>query len=198
MTLNNTEIATFAAGCFWGTEHIFNKHFRDVGIKTRVGYMGGELVNPSYKQVKAGDTNHAEVCQILFDPEKVSFERLVNFFYSMHGKVWASLDCCCILADNLLSIHHAYLSILDPTTLNAQGSEDIGTQYRSTIFYHNDTQKAIAEKVTRFVQEKYLPNQPIVTTFEPATTFYDAEEYHQLYLENNPDGYTCPTHYLRW
>ncbi|KAK4514714.1 40S ribosomal protein S20 [Mucor velutinosus] len=166
-----TEKATFGAGCFWGTEHIFNKHFKNAGIiSTKVGFMGGELDNPSYKQVKTGTTNHAEVCEIIFDPTQVSFERLVDFFYSMH----------------------------DPTTLNEQGPEDIGTQYRSAIFYHSDEQKAIAERVTKQVQEKHLPNTPIVTTLEPATTFFDAEDYHQFYLENNPDGYACPTHYLRW
>lgn len=82
-----TEKATFGAGCFWGTEHIFNKHFKNSGIiSTKVGFMGGELDNPSYKQVKTGTTNHAEVCEIIYDPSQVSFERLTDFFYSMHGK----------------------------------------------------------------------------------------------------------------
>lgn len=86
MSANNTEKATFAAGCFWGTEHMYVKHFKDQGIVTKVGFMGGNLDNPSYKQVKAGDTMHAEVCEVLFDPSKVSYETLVDFFYSMHGK----------------------------------------------------------------------------------------------------------------
>ncbi|KAI7900587.1 uncharacterized protein BX663DRAFT_532250 [Cokeromyces recurvatus] len=162
-----TEIATFAAGCFWGVEHIYNEHFKD--IITRVGYMGGNIENPSYKQIKTGTTDHAEVCQISFDPSKVSFETLTEFFYKMH----------------------------DPTTINAQGP-DMGTQYRSVIFYHSPEQKVIAEKVTKEVQEKHYPDAKIVTEIEPATRFYDAEEYHQLYLEKNPEGYACPTHYLRW
>jgi len=84
-----TQKATFGAGCFWGTEHIFNKHFKNAGIiSTKVGFMGGELENPSYKQVKTGTTNHAEVCEIIFDPTQVSFERLTDFFYSMHGKFY--------------------------------------------------------------------------------------------------------------
>lgn len=96
--------------------------------------------------------------------------------------------------------HFFYLQIqinLDPTTANFQGP-DVGTQYRSGIFYHNDQQKAIAERVTKRVQEKHYPKDTIVTTIEPATTFYNAEDYHQLYLQNNPEGYACPTHYLRW
>ncbi|KAG2234187.1 hypothetical protein BDF21DRAFT_329038 [Thamnidium elegans] len=163
------EKATFAAGCFWGVEHIFNKHFKDIGIVTRVGYIGGELDNPSYALVKTGTTNHAEACEITYDPSKVSYETLVEFFYKLH----------------------------DPTTANFQGP-DIGTQYRSGIFYHNDEQKAIAERVTVQVKDKHYPNDTIVTTIEPATTFYNAEDYHQLYLQNNPEGYACPTHYLRW
>ncbi|KAI9474237.1 MAG: hypothetical protein EXX96DRAFT_331379 [Benjaminiella poitrasii] len=162
-----TEIATYAAGCFWGVEHIYNKHFKD--IETKVGFMGGELENPSYTEVKTGTTKHAEVLQITFDPSKVSYETLTEFFYKMH----------------------------DPTTVDAQGP-DIGNQYRSVIFYHSPEQKAIAEKVTKEVQEKHFPDTKIVTTIEPATKFFDAEEYHQFYLEKNPEGYACPTHYLRW
>lgn len=82
-----TEKATFAAGCFWGVEHIFNKHFKDQGIlSTKVGYIGGELIDPNYKEVKTGTTNHAEACEIIFDPSKVSYETLTEFFYKMHGK----------------------------------------------------------------------------------------------------------------
>lgn len=180
-----TEKATFGAGCFWGTEHIFNKHFKNAGIiSTKVGFMGGELDNPSYKQVKTGTTNHAEVCEIIFDPTQVSFERLTDFFYSMHGK-------CCL--DSKGWRQQCLMNCIDPTTLNEQGPEDIGTQYRSAIFYHNEEQKAIAQRVTKQVQEKHLPNTPIVTTLEPATTFFDAEDYHQFYLENNPDGYAVST-----
>ncbi|KAG2202539.1 hypothetical protein INT47_012533 [Mucor saturninus] len=169
MSAITTEKATFAAGCFWGVEHIYNKHFKDLGILTTVGYIGGEVENPNYPQVKTGKTNHAEACQITFDPSKVSYETLTEFFYKMH----------------------------DPTTANYQGP-DVGTQYRSAIFYHGPEQKAIAERVTKQVQEKHYPDTPIVTEIVPATTYYNAEDYHQLYLENNPEGYACPTHYLRW
>ncbi|CDS13536.1 hypothetical protein LRAMOSA05712 [Lichtheimia ramosa] len=162
--------AIFAAGCFWGVEHIFNKHFKQFGIKTRVGYTGGQLENPEYQQVKKGTTQHAEAVEIVFDPNQVSYETLVEFFYKMH----------------------------DPTTLNAQGPEDIGTQYRSAIFYLSEEQKQIAEQVTQQVQEAHYKDTPIVTEITPASVFYDAEEYHQFYLEKNPEGYACPTHYLRW
>lgn len=80
------EKATFAAGCFWGVEHIFNKHFKDIGIVTKVGYIGGELDNPNYALVKTGTTNHAEACEITYDPSKVSYETLTEFFYKLHGK----------------------------------------------------------------------------------------------------------------
>lgn len=82
------EKATFAAGCFWGVEHIFNKHFKNIGIQTKVGYIGGELDNPNYIQVKTGTTMHAEACEITFDPSKVSFETLTEFFYKLHGKIY--------------------------------------------------------------------------------------------------------------
>ncbi|KAI9254282.1 hypothetical protein BY458DRAFT_521025 [Sporodiniella umbellata] len=163
------EKATFAAGCFWGVEHIINKHLKKEGITTRVGYIGGDLDNPDYQQVKTGSTNHAEACEVTFDPSKISYATLVEFFFKLH----------------------------DPTTQNAQGP-DVGTQYRSAIFCHNHEQKLIAEQVTKSVQEKRYPDSPLATTIETATKFYDAEEYHQYYLDKNPEGYACPTHYLRW
>ncbi|KAI7867653.1 peptide methionine sulfoxide reductase MsrA [Spinellus fusiger] len=163
-----SETATFAAGCFWGVEHIFNQHFKQYGIVTRVGYTGGDPVGPTYQQVKTGTTNHAEVLRIQFDPSKVSYETLVEFFYKMH----------------------------DPTTLNSQGP-DIGSQYRSAIFYHSKEQKTIAERVTIEVSEKYY-KEGVVTQLIEAQPFYDGEEYHQFYLEKNPEGYACPSHFLRW
>ncbi|KAI8997855.1 hypothetical protein BDB01DRAFT_772674 [Pilobolus umbonatus] len=164
-----TEIATFASGCFWGVEHIFNKYHKKDGIITRVGYIGGNTNDPTYKKVCSGTTNHAEALEITFDPKKVSYETLVEFFYKTH----------------------------DPTTVNAQGP-DVGSQYRSAIFYHSPQQKSIAEKVTAEVQEKHYKGKKIVTEIIPAGTFYDAESYHQNYLELHPDGYQCPTHYVRW
>ncbi|ORY95927.1 reductase [Syncephalastrum racemosum] len=164
-----TETAIFAAGCFWGVEHLYKKHYGKDGIATKVGYIGGKTDSPTYKEVCNGDTNHAEALEVKFEPSKVSYAALVEFFYRMH----------------------------DPTTVNAQGP-DVGTQYRSAIFYTTPEQKSIAEKVTQEVQEKHFPGQKIVTDIIPAGKFYDAETYHQLYLEKNPDGYACPTHYLRW
>ncbi|KAI8390236.1 hypothetical protein BD560DRAFT_380344 [Blakeslea trispora] len=164
-----TEKATFAAGCFWGVEHIYNKHFKQFDIKCKVGYIGGNTENPNYRQVCSGTTNHAEAVEIDFDPAKVSYASLVEFFYRMH----------------------------DPTQLNAQGP-DRGTQYRSAIFYHSDEQKEVAEKVTAEVQEKHFKGKQIVTELIPAGIFYDAETYHQKYLEKNPTGYECPTHFLHW
>jgi len=172
-----TETATFAAGCFWGVEHIFLKHYppaQDKGVlKTAVGYTGGkeEATDPSYKQVCTGTTDHAEALKIEFDPAKVSYDELVEFFYRTH----------------------------DPTTVNRQGA-DTGTQYRSAIFYHSPEQRSIAERVTEEVQKKHFDpvGKKIVTQILPASRWYDAEEYHQLYLFKNPSGYQCPTHRLNW
>ncbi|KAI8072398.1 hypothetical protein BC940DRAFT_292484 [Gongronella butleri] len=167
----NMEKLTVAAGCFWGVEHIYVKHYKQFGIKTKVGYIGGSVTNPTYRQVCTGATNHAEALEVTFDPQQVSYANLVEFFYRMH----------------------------DPTTLNAQGN-DVGTQYRSAIFYHSAAQKAIAEEVTRKVQAEHYKGKKIVTQLEDASnlTFYDAEDYHQMYLFTNPNGYQCPTHRLRW
>ncbi|CAG8597977.1 11584_t:CDS:2 [Acaulospora morrowiae] len=170
--MNTLEKATFAAGCFWGVEHIFAKNF---DIKTRVGFIGGKVENPSYKKVCTGETNHAEACQILYDPSKISYATLVEFFYKTH----------------------------DASTLNRQGNDN-GTQYRSAIFYHSEEQKRIAEEVTKKVQEKInkekdiYSGDKIVTTIEEAGEFYDAEEMHQKYLDKVPNGYQCATHYIRW
>ncbi|EJD04744.1 peptide methionine sulfoxide reductase [Fomitiporia mediterranea MF3/22] len=171
------ETATFASGCFWGTEHIFLKKYppqEGKGIlKTRVGYTGGrdDAENPSYQDVCTGRTGHAEAVRIDFDPEKVSYGELVEYFYCTH----------------------------DPTTVNRQGA-DTGTQYRSAIFYHSPEQKRIAEQVTQDVQKAHFDrrNAKIVTSIEPAGMWYDAEEYHQEYLFKNPSGYQCPTHREHW
>jgi len=170
------ETATFAAGCFWGVEHIFLKHYppKDGAIlKTAVGYTGGkaDVANPSYGDVCSGQTDHAEALKIDFDPEKVSYADLVEYFYRTH----------------------------DPTTLNRQGG-DRGTQYRSAIFTHNDEQAETAKRVTEEVQKKHFDpkGQKITTKIVPAGPWYDAEEYHQLYLFKNEDGYQCPTHREHW
>ncbi|ORX96256.1 reductase [Basidiobolus meristosporus CBS 931.73] len=165
----STEKATYAAGCFWGVEKVFQKQFNHLGIQTEVGYTGGATDNPNYKQVCNGDTQHAEAIEITFDPKKVTYDALTEFFYRMH----------------------------DPTTVDRQGP-DVGTQYRSAIFYHSPAQKETAEKVTKEVQEKHFQGKRIATQIVPAQKFYSAEEYHQNYLSKNPHGYECPTHFLRW
>eukprot|EP00128_Syssomonas_multiformis_P001742 Colp12_sorted_trinity150504_noHs@20750 len=160
------EKVAFGAGCFWGTEKFFRKEFKDSLKETAVGYMGGHTDNPKYKEVCSGQTNHAEVLYVEYYPEKVKFEDLVTFFYRMH----------------------------DPTTLNRQGN-DVGTQYRSAIFYYTPEQKSVAEAVTAKLQKEKF-SSPITTEIAAAQTFYRGEDYHQLYLEKNPGGY-C-NHRLRW
>ena len=158
------ETAVVAGGCFWGMEEIIRK-IPGV-IETKVGYTGGATKNPTYKQVCTGATGHAEAVQIVFDPDKLSYEKVLDFFFRMH----------------------------DPTTLNQQHN-DVGTQYRSAIFYQSDEQKQIAERVKERVQKSGKFKRPIVTEISPAKEFYSAEDYHQKYLVKNPGGYTC--HILR-
>lgn len=143
--------ATFAAGCFWGVEARFAA--LDGVIETEVGYMGGTLREPSYQEVCTDRTGHAEVVQLTFDPEKISYEQLLAAFWQMH----------------------------DPTTLNRQGP-DVGSQYRSVIFYHNPTQQAEAEQSKAQIDNSGVFSAPIVTLIEPAAPFWRAEEYHQQYL----------------
>ncbi|KAF9431449.1 Peptide-methionine (S)-S-oxide reductase [Entomortierella beljakovae] len=168
-----TETATFAAGCFWGVEKAFQKFYKDETITTSVGYTGGIDTNPNYKKVCSGsskDSNHAEALRIVYTPnEKINYPNLVEFFYRMH----------------------------DPTTVNSQGP-DVGTQYRSAIFFHSPEQEQIAKKVTAEVQEKHYQGKKIVTEIIGAGEWFDAEEYHQKYLDKNPGGYECPSHFLRW
>ncbi len=135
-------------------------------IETEVGYTGGETEAPDYSQVKTGRTGHAEAVKIVFDPKMLSYEDLLGYFFRMH----------------------------DPTTLDRQGN-DIGTQYRSAIFYHSEEQRKIAEQVKQRVESSAKWKEPIVTQIVPASKFYAAEDYHQDYLEKNPGGYTC--HWLR-
>jgi peptide-methionine (S)-S-oxide reductase len=149
-------LATFAAGCFWGVEALFRQA---KGVKsTQVGYTGGTQQNPSYQDVCSGKTGHAEAIQIEFDPSKVSFEDLLMIFWSNHN----------------------------PTTINQQGP-DIGEQYRSAVFFHNteqeNTAKTVKEKLQAAATKQF--GNPIVTEILPATKFFKAEEYHQLYLEKN-------------
>ena len=145
--------ATFGAGCFWGVEETFRK-LKGV-TSTAVGYAGGTKENPSYEDVCTDETGHAEVVQVEFDLAQISYDALLNVFWSNHN----------------------------PTALNRQGP-DVGTQYRSVIFYHSPEQKAAAEASKRKLGESGKFNRPIVTQIEPAQTFWRAEEYHQRYLEN--------------
>ncbi|GEL11485.1 peptide-methionine (S)-S-oxide reductase [Flavobacterium glycines] len=125
------------------------------------GYIGGKTVNPTYKEICQGDTGHAEAIQITFDPNVISFGELLELFFATH----------------------------DPTTLNRQGN-DVGTQYRSEIFYHNEEQREISEDFIRFLTQEAVFDKPIVTKVSPASTFYDAEEYHQNYYnQNKSQGY---------
>jgi peptide-methionine (S)-S-oxide reductase len=146
------EIATFAAGCFWGVEEAFR---RLPGVlDTAVGYSGGHVVNPTYKDVCTDETGHAEVVQVTFDPAKISYEQLLDAFWKVH----------------------------DPTQVNRQGP-DFGTQYRTAIFFHSPEQAAAAKKSKSALDASGKFQRPIATEITPAGSFYRAEEYHQRYLE---------------
>ncbi len=159
-----SEAAVLAGGCFWGVEEILRK--LPGVLDTEVGYCGGALEDPSYEDVKTGKTDHAEAVKIIFDPGKISFETLLDYFFRLH----------------------------DPTTLNRQGN-DVGSQYRSAIFYQSEQQREIAEKKKKQVDASGKWKRPLVTQIVPAVPFFSAEKYHQDYLQKNPNGYNC--HYLR-
>ncbi len=152
------EVAIFGTGCFWCTEAIF-KQLK--GVEQIVsGYSGGNIPNPTYQAVCSGTTGHAEVIQITFDPKIITFQNLLEVFFSAH----------------------------DPTTLNRQGN-DVGSQYRSVIFYHDENQKKMAEESKNKTQKLY--KDPIVTKIEPFSNFYKAEDYHQEYYLRNTDQPYC-------
>ena len=146
--------ATFGAGCFWHVEDLLNK---TRGVEsTKVGYIGGQLPNPTYEEVCTDKTGHAEAVEIEYNPDEISYADLLNVFWNNHN----------------------------PTTLNRQGP-DVGIQYRSAIFYHNDEQKEIAEKSKQILDKSGKHDDPIVTQIVPAPTFYPAEEYHQKYFQKH-------------
>jgi len=151
----NIQTATLAGGCFWCLEAVFDDVKGVHGVES--GYAGGTVPNPSYRAVCNGDTGHAEVVQVRFDPNVVSYRDLLNVFFAIH----------------------------DPTTLNRQGA-DVGTQYRSAIFYHNDDQKMIAEELIESLNAQKIWDNPIVTQLAPLDKFYMAEDYHQEYFARNP------------
>ena len=153
-------LATFGGGCFWCTEAIFS---RLKGIKNVVpGYSGGHVENPTYEQVCAGNTGHAECIQTAFNPGEISYDELLEVFWKTHN----------------------------PTTRNRQGN-DIGPQYRSVVFYHTPDQKRLAESYRNKLGKDRIWNSPIVTSIEPFTKFWPAEPYHQNYYENNPSNNYC-------
>ena len=152
--------ATFGAGCFWGVEAAFRQI--DGVTKTEAGYEGGKLDNPTYEDVCSHTTGHAEVVEVTYDPEQISYEQLLDVFWGKH----------------------------DPTQHNRQGW-DIGDQYRSAVFFHDEEQRAAAERSKQNEQSEY--RQPIVTQIEPAPTFYEAEDYHQQYLEKRGHASCTPT-----
>jgi len=154
------EVATLGGGCFWCLEAVYD----DLRGVTDVvsGYAGGRRPNPSYEQVCTGATGHAEVVQVTFDPQQITFRDLLHVFFTIH----------------------------DPTTLNRQGN-DVGTQYRSAIFPQSPEQQETAERVKARVDASGKWPRPVTTSIEPASTWYSAEAYHQDYLRKNPGGYTC-------
>lgn len=152
--------ATFGAGCFWCVEAIYQRVSGVISVES--GFSGGHIEDPSYNQVVSGNTGHAEVAHITFDPAVISFEQLLEVFWHTH----------------------------DPTTLNRQGA-DIGPQYRSVIFYHNNDQKQIAEASLKKTDTSGLWDDPIVTEISPLINYYKAEDYHQNYFNNNPDAGYC-------
>ncbi|UNC91371.1 peptide-methionine (S)-S-oxide reductase MsrA [Candidatus Contubernalis alkaliaceticus] len=154
------ETATLAGGCFWCLEPVFDQ-IKGV-IQVVPGYTGGEIDDPTYDKICTGTTGHAEAVQIVFDPNEISFERLLEIFFSVH----------------------------DPTTLNRQGA-DVGTQYRSAIFFHNQEQWRVAEDFIQKLNGQDQWNNPVVTQVKPFTVFYPAEDYHHGYYRNNPEKGYC-------
>lgn len=159
-TEKSESIATFGSGCFWCTEAVFER--LDGVDKVVSGFSGGTIKNPSYKEITRGNTGHAEVCQIHYNPEIISFKELLDIFWNTH----------------------------DPTTLNRQGA-DVGTQYRSVIFYHSAEQKMIAEESLSAMSVSGTFSDPVVTEIAEFSNFYEAEDYHQDYFENNPNQPYC-------
>ncbi len=159
-TGERTEVATLAGGCFWGVEHLMRE--LDGVLDTEVGYTGGTTENPTYGQVCTGRTGHAEAVRVVFDPDRVSYEEVLRYFFRIH----------------------------DPTTKNRQHN-DVGTQYRSAIFVHSEAQRRIAERVRAEVEASGDWTRPVVTEIVPAGPFWPAEEEHQDYLVKHPNGYNC-------
>jgi peptide-methionine (S)-S-oxide reductase len=160
MEMNRKEVATLAGGCFWCLEAVYDDLQGVESVES--GYSGGDVQNPTYRQVCSGATGHAEVVQVTFDKSVVSFREILEIFFAIH----------------------------DPTTLNRQGA-DVGTQYRSAIFYHSPEQKEVAEKLIAELNSEGIWDAPIVTEVVPFEKFYVAEDYHQEYFAQNPSQPYC-------
>ncbi|TLX73650.1 peptide-methionine (S)-S-oxide reductase MsrA [Labilibacter sediminis] len=154
------EVTTLGAGCFWCVEAVYDQLNGVIAVES--GYSGGHKENPTYKEVCAETTGHAEVCQITFNPDVISFGEILTVFWSIHN----------------------------PTTLNRQGA-DIGMQYRSAIFYHSSEQEKVAKEQVKLINEQKLYSDPIVTEVTPYSSFFVAENYHKEYFENNPNQPYC-------
>ncbi len=158
--VSGLDTATFGAGCFWCVEAQFE--MLEGVAKVESGFSGGHVKNPSYKEVCTGSTGHAEVCNIYYDPKKISYEEMLYAFWQTH----------------------------DPTQMNRQGN-DVGTQYRSVIYYHNDKQKQLAEEYKKKLNDEKVYESPVVTEISPFTVFYKAEDYHQNYFNQNGNESYC-------
>jgi len=158
------EIVYLGAGCFWGVEKLFKK--LPGVVSTKVGYSGGDFLNPTYLDVKKATTGHAEVVMVEYDSHKIEYIKILEHFFRLH----------------------------DPTTVDRQ-KEDVGSQYRSVIFYTTEEQKNLSLEVIQIIDSRKIFQDKIVTEVVPFQKFYTAEEYHQNYLDKNPDGYIC--HFLR-
>jgi peptide-methionine (S)-S-oxide reductase len=160
MAGTQAQIATLAGGCFWCLEAVYDRLEGVISVES--GYMGGDMPNPTYERVCDGDTGHAEVVQVTFDPARIGYRDLLEVFFAIH----------------------------DPTTPDRQGN-DVGTQYRSAIFYHTEGQRTEAEAIIRELESERAFADPVVTQVVPAQTFYVAERYHQDYFQNNPNQPYC-------
>ena len=159
-SMAKSEIATLGGGCFWCVEAVFQRINGVISVKP--GYAGGNVKNPTYKQICTGNTGHAEVAKIEFDPSKITYSQILNVFWQSH----------------------------DPTTLNRQGN-DVGTQYRSVIFFHNESQREIAKKSKIDAEESGYWDDEIVTEITLLNNYYDAEDYHDNYYNDNPNQPYC-------
>jgi peptide-methionine (S)-S-oxide reductase len=160
MTNQKIDTAIFGAGCFWCVEAVFQQ--LDGVLKVTSGYSGGHVANPTYEQVCSKNTGHVEVCRIVYDPVKITFDQLLEVFWKTH----------------------------DPTTPDQQGN-DRGPQYRSVIFYQNEEQKRLSEEYKAALNKSGVWSKPVITSIEPLKNYYEAEDYHQNYFNANPDQLYC-------